>query len=83
LAAILADRADNVAGSSRQLPFVVTDQGDTWLVRGSYNVDRSVEGPGPFRLEVRKRDAAVLDMCFEMVLHTPVKAQDALPENGR
>jgi len=37
-----------------------------------------VEGRGPFQLEVRKRDAAVIDMFSEAVIHTPPEVIEAL-----
>ena len=80
LAAILAESAGGAAEPGRQEPFAVTDNGDTWLVRGSYNLDRSVEGKGPLHLEIRKRDAAVLDMCFEGVMHLPPEVKALLRE---
>lgn len=60
-----------------ELPWRVEDKGETWLVRGSRNKD-GVEGIGPFRLQVRKRDARVLDIRFEYFMRTPPKVQ-ALP----
>ena len=77
-AAILAEDAGDADELRQQLPFAVTDHGDTWLVRGSRNQNRMVEGPGRFHLEVQKRDARVLDMCFEGVLHTPPEVKEAL-----
>jgi len=82
----------NAAGEeelSRQSPLIVDDKGETWRVRGSGNANRAVEGPGPFELEVQKRDARVLDMWFEWVLNTPPEVQVLLrtsvgkPPKGR
>ena len=80
-AAILAENAGDPAEVNQQLPFAITDRGDTWFVRGSRNADHAVEGPGAFCLEVRKRDARVLDMWFEGVLHTPPEVREALRRN--
>lgn len=80
-ASVLAEDAGGAGELSRQLPFAVTDHGDAWLVRGSGNADRAVEGPGPFHLEIRKRDARVMDMYFEGVLHTPHEVKEALCRN--
>lgn len=77
-AAVLAESAGNPEEVDRQRPFVVTDRGDNWLVRGSLNADRAIEGPGPFHLEVRKRDAKVLDMSNEWVMHTPPEVREIL-----
>lgn len=55
----------------KQLPLTASDQGDIWLIRGSLSRDRAAEGPGPFRLEVRKCDAKVIDMGFDFILNVP------------
>ena len=78
IAAVLADSAGDPDEAVRQQPFTVTDRGETWIVRGSGNADRAVEGPGPFYLEVQKRDARVLDMHFEAVIHTPPEVKELL-----
>jgi hypothetical protein len=83
---------ENAAGKeelSRQSPLIVDDKGVTWRVRGRGNANRAVEGPGPFELEVQKRDARVLDMWFGWVLNTPPEVQALLrtsagnPTKGR
>jgi hypothetical protein len=43
-----------------QYPFRVTDQGDSWLVQGSLNIERLVVGPGAVRVVIRKRDAKIM-----------------------
>lgn len=67
----------NAAGESelrRQLPLMVEDKEEFWRVRGSGNAARAIEGPGPFLLEVQKRDARVLDLWFEWILiHRPAQ----------
>jgi hypothetical protein len=71
----------NAAGESelrRQLPLMVEDKEEIWRVRGSGNADREIEGPGPFLMEVQKRDARVLDMWFEWILDTPPEVDDLL-----
>lgn len=82
-AAVLAESAGGPAEPNRQMPFSVANHGATWLVRGSANADRMVEGPGPFRLEVQKRDARVLDMVFEGIIHTPPEVKELLRGNKR
>ena len=83
---------ENSAGKeelSRQSPLIVDDKGVTWRVRGSGNANRAIEGPGPFELEVQKRDARVLDMWFGWVLNTLPEVQALLrasagnPTKGR
>ncbi len=70
-AAAILENAAGTAELRRQAPLTVEDRGETWRIRGSANADRASEGPGPFELEVQKRDARVLDMKFEWVLETP------------
>lgn len=77
-AAILAESAGDGVGVDRQWPFTVTDRGDTWVVRGGRHVRSAIEGPGPFHLEIRKRDARVLDIWFEWNLHTPPEVDELL-----
>ena len=77
-AAVLADGASPIAKMYPQSPFLVTDCGETWIVRGSGNADRAVEGPGPFHLEVQKRDARILDMYFQAVIHSPPEVNELL-----
>jgi hypothetical protein len=42
-----------------QRPFVAQDGGDVWIVEGSKNKDRSVEGPGKLVVLVNKADAKI------------------------
>jgi hypothetical protein len=77
-AAALLENAAGAAELQRQRPLVVEDRGETWRIRGGANADRAVEGPGPFALEVQKRDARVLDIKFEWVLETPPDLREML-----
>jgi hypothetical protein len=65
-------------GANDQLPLTAHDQGNTWLIQGSLNCNRAAEGPGPFKLEVQKRDAKVVDIGFEWVLKVPPEVRAAL-----
>lgn len=82
-AAAALENANGDEELRRQMPLVVSDQGEIWRVRGSHNADRAVEGPGPFHLEVQKRDARVLDMWSEWVLHTPPDVQALLRASAK
>jgi len=62
----------------RQQPLRVEDKGDVWGVRGSFNIDRVLEGPGPFIIELQKRDARVLNILFEGVIKVLPDVQDLL-----
>jgi hypothetical protein len=83
LAAAIVENSRGSAELSRQLPFAITDKGDTWLVQGSDNAARAAEDPGPFHLEVQKRDARVLDMWFEWVLPTPPEVKELIRQSMR
>lgn len=77
-AAILAETAGDGAGSEQHARCAVTDRGNTWLVRCGGHITPAIEGPGPFLMEVQKRDARVLDLWFEWVLDTPPDVDDLL-----
>jgi hypothetical protein len=81
-AAIIIENARGKAELNRQLPLLIEDKVETWFVNGSGNVDRAVEGPGPCRLEIEKRDARVVDMWFEWILKTPPEAKALLRSSG-
>lgn len=52
-------------------------------MRGSHNKDGTVEGIGPFRILVRKRDARVLEIYFEYFMRTPPEVQALLRASAR
>ena len=82
-AAVLVTNAAGEEELQRQMPLIVNDNGDTWLVNGRGNVTHAKEGPGPFRLEVEKTDGRVLDMWFEWVIEMPPSVQALLSRNVR
>lgn len=61
-----------------QLPLTVEDQGETWLIQGSRNRDKSQEGPGPFHLTVKKRDAQVIDVGIPWVIKLAAEDEEKL-----
>ena len=67
-AEILLENTYGKAELHRQLLFVVEDQIQTWVVNGSGNADRQVDGPGPYHIEVRKRDGRVIDIWLAYTL---------------
>jgi|SRR6185437_6067351 len=77
-AAILAETAGDGAGSEQHWRCAVTDRGNTWLVRCRSNITPAIEGQGPFRLEVQKRDAQVLDIWFEWHVDAPPEVDELL-----
>ncbi len=46
----------------RQQPFTVTDERTAWLIEGSSNVDRQLEGEGAVYVQIAKTDGRVLDI---------------------
>jgi len=76
--AAICEETYGEARSQGELPWRAEDKGKTWLVRGSHNKDGAVEGIGPFRILVRKRDARVLDIRFEYFRRTPPEVQALL-----
>ena len=77
-AAILAETGGDGASSEQHSRCAVTDRGDTWLVRCRGHIPPATEGSGPFRLEIQKRDARVLDIWFEWNLYTPPEVDELL-----
>lgn len=51
-----------------QQPFVARDGGQVWIVEGSKNKDRSVEGPGKLVIIVNKADAKIESFMGEYVM---------------
>jgi hypothetical protein len=51
-----------------QQPLVVSDGGDCWIVDGSLNKDRLVEGPGKISLRLYKSDARISSLIFDYVM---------------
>jgi hypothetical protein len=76
----------NTAGEAelrRQLPLTVSDNAQTWVVKGSGNAARAHDGPGPFTLELQKANGRVLDMWFEWVLAIPPDVRTILRDSAR
>lgn len=61
-----------------QTPLTVEDQGDAWLIQGSRNRDKSQEGPGPFHMTVKKRDAQLVDVGIPWVVKLAPEDQEYL-----
>jgi hypothetical protein len=52
----------------QQRPLTATDQADRWLIEGSLNKDRKVEGRGAVKVLIRKSDCRVLDLAVPIVM---------------
>jgi hypothetical protein len=52
-----------------QKPFQVEDQGDQWVVRGNRNKDHAVDGLGPAKIVIRKKDGQILEMHIPYIMH--------------
>jgi len=57
---IRANYGDDVL--SEQRPLLVSDRGEYWLVEGSRNASRAVEGPGKVVVRLSKADARVISL---------------------
>jgi hypothetical protein len=73
---IIIENARSAAELHRQLPLRVEDKGETWLVAGSGKADPQEGGPSGCRLEMRKRDACVVDFWFGWTLGTHPAIRD-------
>ncbi len=58
-----------------QRPLLAYDETDRWLVVGSYNRARDIEGHGPIKVWIRKRDAKVIDLISPVVLKMDPEAR--------
>jgi len=52
----------------QQRPLTVSDQSDRWLVEGSYNKDRKIEGWGAAKVVIKKSDGQILEVYIPMVM---------------
>lgn len=52
-----------------QRPFDAIDESDRWRVEGSYNQDKKIEGHGPVRIWIRKRDAKIIDIVNPVIMN--------------
>ena len=66
----------------KQKPLVASDQSDQWLVEGSYNKNRSIEGPGPIKIWIRKRDARIMEMEAPSIMKIPSHLRGVLEGTG-
>ncbi len=66
--------------AERQKPFQARDLGDRWLVEGSHNKDKKIEGHGPVKMWIRKRDAKVIDFFLPEIMKISPEARDVLKD---
>ncbi len=69
LAELLLVSAYDEQRLEQQKPLIATDQGDRWLIEGSYNKDGKIEGIGPAKIIMLKRNAQVLYLAIPRVMH--------------
>jgi len=71
---------------ARQRPFEIRDDGDRWIVFGSYNRDM-MPGEGPVKVVLRKWDGAVLDIAAPLIYsvegEVPTEEEKARPRVER
>jgi hypothetical protein len=73
---IIIENARSAEELHRQLPLRVEDKGETWLVAGSGKANPREGGPSGCHLEMRKRDACVVDFWFGWTLGTHPAIRD-------
>ncbi|GEM_PF-5562727 len=71
---------------AQQRPFEIRDDGDRWIVFGSYNRDM-MPGTGPLKVVLRKWDGAVLEIATPLIYSVegeePTEEEKALPRVER
>ncbi|MDH3472782.1 MAG: YbbC/YhhH family protein [Rhodospirillales bacterium] len=73
----------NVYGDNEvrlQKPFEALDESDRWRIEGSYNRDRRIEGHGPIKIWIRKRDAKIIDAVIPAIMEVPEEVQEMIRE---
>jgi len=73
LVEVLVRNLYGVSSLQEQQPFVARDGGRVWIVEGSLNKDRSVEGPGKLVATVNKLDAKIGTFMFDYVMFPPTE----------
>jgi hypothetical protein len=74
----------NVYGDNEvklQRPFEVFDESDRWRIEGSYNRDKKIEGPGPIKVWIRKRDAKIIDVINPFIMKVPPEVKKIIKQN--
>jgi hypothetical protein len=73
LVEVLVRNLYGVSSLQEQQPFVARDGGRVWIVEGSLNKDRSVEGGGKLVATVNKLDAKIGTFMFDYVMFPPTE----------
>jgi hypothetical protein len=68
LAEVLVESNFGVSKLEAQRPLVAYENGNFWIVEGSLNKERSVEGPGKLVVKIEKADASILYLGFDYVV---------------
>lgn len=55
---------------TRQLPLSARDEGDIWVIEGSFNSGAQNEGTGPVRITLGKADGRLIDAVLPYLMHT-------------
>jgi hypothetical protein len=78
IAELLVANAYGPEQLERQRPLSVEEQDDAWVVTGNYNKDRKIEGWGPARVAIKKRDAQITDLEVPYILPVPPEAGEII-----
>ena len=75
IAELVITNVYSVADLEQQTPLTVSDESDRWVIEGSYNKDRKIEGWGAAKVVIKKSDGQILEVYIPMVMfpHPDVK----------
>lgn len=65
-----------------QRPLEVEEKDDRWLITGSHNKDREVEGLGPAEVIMSKKDGRILSISMPRILKVPPEVKEII-KKGR
>jgi hypothetical protein len=75
IAQIILKKLYGIEESERQQPLTAEEQSGSWVVTGSYNRGRKVEGPGYFSIIIQKKDCKIIDVRLDYVMNIPPDIQ--------
>ncbi len=68
---------------AKQEPLYTSETKDEWIVYGSFNKDRREEGLGQISINIKKRDAQIVDIKWDVVVFTPRDIQEIINRNSK
>ena len=64
-----------------QRPFKVEDKGDRWLIIGTPDRSKEIEGPGPARVIINKKDGRIIDIIGTVPIKPAPELRDIMNKN--